>query len=182
MGERSDQIERHIRETRDELGDNFNELGEKVKSAVDWRAQFEERPWTLMGAAFGAGMLLSAILPSGSRASTNQWSGESRWPSSSEAPGASFRPVTSSSTSIDSTVSKASETLDHLKGALIGLATSKLGTFIEDLVPGFSEEFNKAKNKGSNRFDSSSSSSTTSASSPSSPTGSWQKANAAGAD
>ena len=64
MGDTSDQIERHIQETRDDLHDNFNELEEKVRTAVDWRAQFEERSMTMMALAFGGGMLLSALLPS----------------------------------------------------------------------------------------------------------------------
>jgi hypothetical protein len=52
--ETSDQIERHIRETRSDLGDNLNELGDKVKKTLDWRVQFEERPGTMLGLAFGA--------------------------------------------------------------------------------------------------------------------------------
>ena len=64
MGETSDQIERHIQKTRNDLGANFSALEEKVKTAVDWRAQFEERPVTMMALAFGGGVLLSALLPS----------------------------------------------------------------------------------------------------------------------
>jgi hypothetical protein len=64
MGEASDQIERHIQETRNDLSENLSELEEKVKTAVDWRAQFEERPMTMMALAFGGGLLLSAVLPS----------------------------------------------------------------------------------------------------------------------
>src|ERR1700730_14469958 len=63
MGETTGQIERHIQETRDELGENFNELQQKVKTAMDWRAQFEQRPGTLLAVAFGGGVLLSALLP-----------------------------------------------------------------------------------------------------------------------
>jgi hypothetical protein len=48
MDETSDQIERHIQETRNDLDDNLNELGDRVKKAVDWRAQFEERPGTML--------------------------------------------------------------------------------------------------------------------------------------
>ena len=55
MGERADQIEQQINETRNELSENFNELEEKVKSAFDWRTQFEERPVTMMAVAFGGG-------------------------------------------------------------------------------------------------------------------------------
>ena len=53
MGERPDQIQRQIAETRSELSDNFSELQDKVKSAVDWRTQFREHPehfWPLLSA------------------------------------------------------------------------------------------------------------------------------------
>ena len=55
MGQKSDQIERHIRETRNDLSENFSELEEKVKSAVDWRTQFEERPGTMIGPGVATG-------------------------------------------------------------------------------------------------------------------------------
>jgi ElaB/YqjD/DUF883 family membrane-anchored ribosome-binding protein len=71
MGETPDQIERHIYEKRSELGENIHELQQKVKTAVDWRAQFDQRPWVLMGAAFGGGVLL-ALLFGGRRLSHGQ--------------------------------------------------------------------------------------------------------------
>jgi hypothetical protein len=63
MGEKSDQIEREICEKRNQLGENFSELEKKVKIAVDWRVQFDERPATLIALAFGGGIVLSALLP-----------------------------------------------------------------------------------------------------------------------
>src|ERR1041385_6464702 len=63
MGERSDQIELEIREKRDELSGNFNELEQKVKTAMDWREQFRQHPGTMLAVAFGGGALLAALLP-----------------------------------------------------------------------------------------------------------------------
>ena len=54
MGERTDQIERQIAQTRSELSDNVGELQDKVKSAVDWRTQFQEHPGTLCGPLLSA--------------------------------------------------------------------------------------------------------------------------------
>lgn len=65
MGERTDQIEQQINRTREDLGENFNELEQKVKSAFDWRTQFEERPMTMLAIAFGGGVIASALLPLG---------------------------------------------------------------------------------------------------------------------
>src|SRR5260370_34951811 len=65
MGETPDQIERHIYEKRNELGENIHELQQKVKTAGDWRAQFDRRPMTMMGLAFGGGLLLSMLFRGG---------------------------------------------------------------------------------------------------------------------
>jgi len=168
MGETSDQIERHIQETRNDLSDNFSELKEKVKTAVDWRAQFEERPMTMMALAFGGGVLLSALLPS-VRASLRRTS-ESRWnaPPDRDAPALSIK----SRTAYDDKARQTLETWDALKGALVGVATTKLSRFLEDLLPGFKQEFTKAQIGKS--FDRSSSSIS------GQPT--WQKSTAAGPD
>jgi hypothetical protein len=153
MDETSDQIERHIQETRNDLGDNFNELEEKVKTAVDWRAQFEERPGTMIALAFGGGVLLSALLAA--LRSSRRRTSEGRW----NAPP-------------DLDAARPSIHWDALKGALVGVATTKLSGLIEDLLPGFKQEFTKAQTgKSSDRADSST---------PGQPT--WQKSSAAGAD
>jgi ElaB/YqjD/DUF883 family membrane-anchored ribosome-binding protein len=60
--ETKDQIERHIYERPHELDDNIHKLRHKVKDAVDWRVQAQERPWTMVGLAFGAGLLTSVLL------------------------------------------------------------------------------------------------------------------------
>lgn len=126
MGETSDQIERHIQRTRDDLTDNLSELEVRVRSAFDWRAQFEERPGTMMAVAFGTGALLSVLLP---RRAAHSRSFAGRW----TAP-------------VDGHPSGAMLAWDALKGALLGVATAKLSSFIEDLLPGFNEEFTKVKN------------------------------------
>ena len=67
MGERSDQITRQIEETRSDLGSNLQELETKVKDVTDWRKQFQKSPLTMIGIAFGGGILLSRMLGGGSR-------------------------------------------------------------------------------------------------------------------
>ena|ERR1700693_2758788 len=154
MGEKPDQIERHIQHQRSELEDNISELEEKVKSAFDWHTQFEERPALMLGAAFIGGALLSALLPSASSiaskvSSKRRTSSSSAWTpyTNRETPG-SAPPLESQSTgssySGDYSASKPSETWENLKNAAIGLATARISEFIEDLVPGFSEHYKKA--------------------------------------
>jgi hypothetical protein len=168
MGETSDQIERHIQKTRNDLGDNFSELEEKVKTVVDWRAQFEERPMTMVALAFGGGILLSALLPP--LRAPRRRDCQDRWnaPPDLEAtiPSIESRSVGGGK------AKQALETWDALKGALVGVAASKLSGFVEDLLPGFKQEFTKAQSgKSSDRSDLSTSGQAT-----------RQRANAAGAD
>ena len=139
MDETCEQIERHIQETRNDLGDNFNELGDRVKKAVDWRAQFEERPGTMLGLAFAGGVVLSALLSSGRRSrSTYAGSGSPRGRNVSTPSGPSSTLPTS----------KASETWQGVEGladALVGVAMNRASRFIDSLVPGFEREFRSAK-------------------------------------
>lgn len=154
MGEKPDQIERHIRNQRSELEDNFSELEAKVKSAFDWRSQFAERPGTMLGIAFVGGALAAAILPSTSSIT-------SRVSSRRRSFNDDFSPYTNRETTSKSSSdygtgptgsyagkprpsSPGSDTWDNLRNAAIGLATARLGEFIEDLVPGFTEHYKKA--------------------------------------
>ena len=138
MDETSHQIERHIQQTRNDLEDNLNELGDKVKKAVDWRAQVEERPGTMLGLAFAGGMILSALFSSGRRTR------------STYAAGGSLRERQAWTPSVPSYAppSKPSETrqnVETLGRALIGVAVNRASRFIDSLVPGFEREFSSAR-------------------------------------
>ena len=139
MDETCEQIERHIQETRNDLGDNLNELGDKFKKTVDWRAQFEERPGTMLGLAFAGGIVLSALLSSGRRSRSTYGGG---WKPAKK------RVWTPSGPSSSLPASKASETrqsVEALASALIGVAANRASRFIDSLLPGFEREFRSAK-------------------------------------
>jgi hypothetical protein len=155
MGEKPDQIERHIQYQRSELEDNISELEEKVKSAFDWRTQFEQRTALMLGAAFVGGAIVAALLPStssiSSKASSLRHKSIDPWtpytnretaPLEESHPGSSYS--TGSSYSGGYSASKTNETWENLKNAAVGMATTRISQFIEELVPGFSEHYNKA--------------------------------------
>jgi hypothetical protein len=138
MGETSNQIERHIQETRNDLSENFSELEVRVKTAIDWRAQFEDRPMTMMALAFGGGVLFSALLPSlGPR---RRRSSTARRNAPRDGSDLFFK----SRTAYDDKTNQPLEAWDAVKGALVGVATSKLSHVIEELLPGSKQEFAKA--------------------------------------
>jgi len=139
MGEKTDEIERHIREQRRELGQNISELQQKVKDTVNWRTQFEQHPVAMLGIALGGGLLLSGIV--GSRhhnSSASHVIERSKWDSNPPVPSATSaaRPI------VDE---KNSESWEQIKTALIAVGAMKLGNLIDSVLPGFSDEYSKAR-------------------------------------
>lgn len=125
MVERSDQIEKHIASTRSELGSNLQELEDKVKQATDWRTYFDRNPMMLMGLALGGGVLVATM--TGNNARTSQGPPPARSPFAMDQTG----PM--------------SDTWSTLKGALIGLASSKVRTLLDEVIPGFNEHYDRAE-------------------------------------
>jgi len=119
MGQTTQQIENHIEKTRDDLGANLHELEYKVKEITDWRHHFNKRPMTLMGVAFGGGILLAALSGRGRPAADGVIS---------LAPLRQVRP-------------KSVETWEHIKDALMGVAATRITDFVGELVPGFADEY-----------------------------------------
>jgi hypothetical protein len=130
MDERPDEIEDHIRQQRDELRDNFNELGSKVKDTFDWRAQFEDKTGLMLGVAFGGGLLLSALFRGRSGRMVNS--------------GGHPTAYVPTQTETRRDTGRGSETLEHMKSALVAAAVTRVGTYIEELLPGFKSEYEKA--------------------------------------
>ena len=114
MGQAANQIEAHIEDTRADLGDNLRELEQKVKSATDWKHHYRNNPMTMVGIAFGGGIMLAAML-----------GGRKHRRPNGQTSGASL---------------KAIETIDTIKNAIIGVAATKVKDFVGDIVPGFHDE------------------------------------------
>jgi hypothetical protein len=153
MGERPDQIEQHIRHERHELEQNFNQLEAKVKDAFDWKSQFEQHSGALLGAAFVGGALLAAIVPKGSSRRSHDddvfdRSVPSRAHSFTEGQIPYTNPQSAASQAYSGYTGKArsasNNAWDTLRMAAIGLASTRLSEYIDQLVPGFTEHYKKA--------------------------------------
>jgi len=139
MGEKTDEIERYIREQRQELGQNISELQRKVKDTFDWRAQFEKHPVAMLGIALGGGLLLSGIVGSKHRISSSS--------RITERPGWDAKPNVPSGTRAAHPAAdeKKSESWQQIKTALIAVGAMKLGNLIDSVLPGFGHEYSKAR-------------------------------------
>jgi hypothetical protein len=126
MAERPDQIARHIESTRSELGSNLHELEDKVRQEADWKTHFERNPMTLLGLAFGGGVLLGSMIGGPSRR-----------------PVVAPREYQNGKPSGGTLNTQLSESWGMLKGALIGLAGEKVRDALNEALPGFAEHYDK---------------------------------------
>ena len=134
MGQTTNQIEAYIENKREDLGSNLQGLAQKVNSVADWKQHFRTHPMAMLGVAFGGGILLAAML--GGR--KNRSGGRSF---SRHAPGSEPH------AGIGHQKHQALETWDNIKGALIGVAATRVKDFVGEVVPGFHEEFQRTEEK-----------------------------------
>jgi hypothetical protein len=130
MGKTANQIENHIEQTRESLGSNIHELEQKFKSATDWKHHFQKSPMTMIGVAFGGGVVLASMLGNGKRHRSLRSYSE---------------PTEGRHLGIDGQKNQALETWDSIKGALIGVAATRFKDYVGQLVPGFSNEFQRTQ-------------------------------------
>jgi len=134
MGQTTHQIEAHIADTREKLGNNVRELEQKVKAVTDWKQYVQKSPMTMLGVAFGGGIFLATML---GRPKTHRL-GEQR--DLYSAPG-----VSEEHPGDNDPKDKALETWNNIKGALIGVAATRFKEFIGEVVPGFQEQFARSE-------------------------------------
>jgi hypothetical protein len=144
MGETTNQIEWEIAQKRSALSGNLIELQRKAKATVDWRAQVEERPGTMVAVAFAGGIILSALF--------NALRGPAK---------VYAQPPSHNAVEYDSPISKTSarapsnlptparRNLDALGGALLGIVATRASSILDGILPGFQSEFEQARNSQS---------------------------------
>ena len=130
MDQSTNQIAADIEAARDDLGANLKELESKVKSYADWKQHFRTSPLTMIGVAFGSGIVLAAVL-GGQKMSRGERARSYRGNSPESQATPSFRR------------SQRHETWDTMKGALIGVAATRVKDFIGEVIPGFSEQLRR---------------------------------------
>ena len=62
MAETTDKILNHIENEREQLGRNIDQLESYVREKTDVRGYFVRKPWTFVGGAAVAGMLLAMMV------------------------------------------------------------------------------------------------------------------------
>ena len=135
MGEITNEIEREIRDKRENLGRNLDELEDRARELADWRAHYRNHTGAFLGVAFAAGAVMGlSVAPSGRTAELEQHdvSHDPYRPRHASAP--SMRNGT-----VARAIREANDTWSHIADALFSLASARAIQFVSELVPGVRE-------------------------------------------
>jgi hypothetical protein len=125
-----DQLERlkdGIDASRADLRDNLRDLERKVEDVADWRYQFRQRPFVVLGAAVAVGAVVGALVgPDRSAPLRRTMANEAK-------PGVAHDLVP--------------QAWANLKAALIGVAAARLQDAIDELLPGFKHHYHAAEQR-----------------------------------
>jgi hypothetical protein len=143
VGEITNKIEQEIRQKRDHLGRNLDELEGKARELADWRTHYRNHSPAFLGAAFGIGVVLGLATIS-SRRHTPEHADFDTDLSHDPYPA---RPAARNTDHGRGTASRAlrqvGDTWEQIADALVRTASVKAIEFVGEFVPGFRDNVRK---------------------------------------
>lgn len=120
-----DAIKGEIAGSRGDLRSNLDELGERLKSALDWRKRVRSNPGAAFAIAFGGGVILAAAV--GAARNTRV---------------ARTIPRQNSDLSIPEEGNKGHvlRAWDEIRHALVGVVAAKVTSKLAEAIPGFKQQ------------------------------------------
>ena len=138
MGEITNQIEQEIRQKRDHLGRNLDELEGKARELADWRTHYRNHSPAFLGAAFGLGVVLGLATMS-RRQPAPDHAGFDADMSHDPYPVRPAKRVERGSGTAGRALRQVGETWEQIADALVRTASLKAIEFVGEFVPGFKD-------------------------------------------
>ena len=152
VGEITNEIEREIRDRRQDLGRNLDELEDKARELVDWRTHYRNHSGLFLSAAFSAGVVAGlTMIPSAGEQRRESFEDDL---SDIEASPDAYRPrhqvwtgrPTGGGTG-NGTIARAarqvSDTWSEITDALLKAASARAIEFVSELVPDLQKHLRK---------------------------------------
>jgi hypothetical protein len=145
VGEITNQIEQEIRQKRDHLGRNLDELEGKARELADWRTHYRNHSPAFLGAAFGLGVVLglaamSRRQPTPDHGDLDTDMSHDPYPARPAARRAERGTGTGTA---GKALRQVGETWEQIADALVRTASMKAIELVGEFVPGFRENVRK---------------------------------------
>jgi hypothetical protein len=151
MAQEPAEIRAHIKAEGDSLKENFEEIQNRVKEALDWKIWYRNNTALALGGAAAGGLFLSLLI--GRRNSSESQYSESRFVDMDEMDvdeEGSLAPSSSRRTQSEpKSVSRLHQLADNTMSAVLGLAADKFQDFMSKTLPGFREHYANAQRRRS---------------------------------
>ena len=145
MGEITNKIEDEIREKRDNLGRNLDELEDKARELADWRTHYRNHSAAFVGAAFGVGVVLAlATIPR--RSHTNDVTDLELDTSHDPYRDRPRYAARQSHGTASKALRHVGETWEQIADALLRTASTKAIELVGEFVPGFRDNVRRRDN------------------------------------
>ena len=139
MGENTNQIEQEIRQKRNDLGRNLDELGDKAREIADWRTHYRNHSSAFLGAAFGVGVVLGLATVSRRHRTPDYGDFETDLSHDPYPSRNAVRRVERGTGTAARALRQVGDTWEQIADALVRTAAVKAIDFVGEFVPGFRE-------------------------------------------
>ncbi|HVT39299.1 MAG TPA: hypothetical protein VHE78_09660 [Gemmatimonadaceae bacterium] len=138
MTSEAEELERQIVAEKDALGENIETLIHQAKELADWRTYVRKAPLPAVGISFGTSVLIGALTGRRRRRFARH---ESRGTRALER--ARQQPLRDESGPV--APSAAHDAWEIFKGAVVGLATERVASYVSELLPEFSKHLEEQR-------------------------------------
>jgi hypothetical protein len=145
VGEITHEIEREIRDSREDLGRNLNELEDKARELADWRTHYRNHSGTFLGAAFAVGALAAMATVPASSGRVRMHAMPDADLSHDPYPTRHAAHPTPRNATIARVAREVNETWGQIADALLRTASVRALQFVSELVPGVREQFENGR-------------------------------------
>ena len=139
MGEITNQIEQEIRQKRDHLGRNLDELEGKARELADWRTHYRNHSPVFLGAAFGLGVVLGLATISRRHQTPDYGDFDTDLSHDPYPARPAARRAERGTGAAGKALRQVGETWDQIADALVRTASMKAIDLVGEFVPGFRE-------------------------------------------
>jgi len=138
MAHEEDRLKAHIEAAEESLKDNFEEIQDRFKSALDWRVWYKNNTAIALGGVAAGGLLLSLMIHRKSSIESKFISPDEMY--TPEEPNG--RPMATAKSP-----SRLHKVLDTTMAAVVGVASDQFRDFMARALPGFREHYDEAERR-----------------------------------
>jgi hypothetical protein len=138
MAQEPGEIKAHIKAEGESLKEDFEEIEDRVKRALDWKIWYRRNTAIALGGAAASGLLISLLIPRSGETESRYYDMDEEIDMRAKPNGHTTMPSRSQAGS------RFHQVLDNTMSAIFGVANDTFQDFMSKAIPGFREHYSQA--------------------------------------